>query len=180
MSDYCISIVPKISSFPNKEEKIDEILSWLIENDIIKPDTSDCILGSRRKRYAVSIGAKHVTTFPEYLPFDLEINGLEIIDSRQVFDTGGNGIESVMCPACCRNILANGLDFIAKWYEGENAVQCSICETLVDIHSYDFTPEWGFSDLGFSFWNWPKLTDSFMEEFQHKLGCEINLVFTRI
>ena len=35
-----------------------------------------------------------------------------------------------------------------------------------DIHQSEFTPEWGFSDLGFTFWNWSSLTDNFIADFK--------------
>ena len=41
MSDYSISIVPKKTEYPNHEEKAREILEWLIEMDIVKPEKSD-------------------------------------------------------------------------------------------------------------------------------------------
>jgi len=53
-----------------------------------------------------------------------------------------------------------------------------LCHKTADIHQFTFTPEWGFSDLGFTIWNWPDLTDHFLNDFKKRLGCAVNLVYT--
>lgn len=54
MSDTCISIVPKTSNYPNKKEKAQEVLNWLIAEDIINPKPTDCILSKTKLGYAIS------------------------------------------------------------------------------------------------------------------------------
>ena len=44
----------------------------------------------------------------------------------------------------------------------------------------DIKPEWGFSNLGFTFWNWPPFTDQFIKNFKQRLGCDVNIVFSHI
>ena len=78
MSDHSISIVPKLSIYPDKEKKAKEILDWLISLDIVKPTLSNCVLSSDTG-YAISNGARNVTKEPDNLPFDLITNGLDII-----------------------------------------------------------------------------------------------------
>lgn len=70
MSFNTNSVVPKISRFPDKEKKIEEVLNWLISKDIIKPYTiADCTYG-QTFGYPISEGAKKTTMFPNYLPFN--------------------------------------------------------------------------------------------------------------
>ncbi len=57
---------------------------------------------------------------------------------------------------------------------------CPLCHVAMDIHQFTFSPDWGFSDLGFTFWNWPGLTDEFIAEFKKKLGCDISIVYAHI
>ena len=83
MSDSSISIVARRSAFPERENKAKEILQWLVSIDIVKPALTDCILSSS-DGYSISVGVKLVTTEPEYLPFGLWINGLEIITERKL------------------------------------------------------------------------------------------------
>ncbi len=180
MSDHGISIIPRQSGYPNNKIKAKEILDWLVSKDIVKPDASDCILSSEHG-FAISEGAKYVTPRPETLPFGLMVNGLEIITERQVFHTGGNGIEELICPNCHKNLSEEDWTFFAQWQDQEsNDIACPLCNTAADIHEFIFKPEWGFSNLGFTFWNWGELSDGFIAEFREKLDCEITLVYQRI
>jgi len=180
MSDHSISIVPRQSVYTDKEIKVKEILEWLISLDIIKPTLSDCVLSSNNG-YEISNGAKLVSTEPEYLPFGLGANRLKIIRERQVFHTGQNGIEELICPSCKQDIANEDWDFLSEWGDNKSDnLTCPLCNVGTDIHQFKFTPELGFSDLGFTFWNWSSLTDNFIDDFKQKLGCDINLVHTWI
>ena len=180
MSDHSISIVPQQSSYPDNKNKATEIIQWLISLDVIKPVLSDCIL-SPEHGYAVSTGATYTTRYPEQLRFDLLTNGLEIITVRQVFDTGENGMEELICPHCGENIAGEDWDFLNEWYSAEsNNITCPLCNTGTDIHQFKFVPEWGFSDLGFTFWNWPEFSDAFISAFEERLGTKISMVYAHI
>ena len=180
MSDHSISIVPRQSNYPGKEIKAKEILDWLISLDIVKPTLSDCIL-SANNGYPISNGAKLVTTEPENLPYDLIANGLEIITDRRVFHTGQNGIEELICPNCKQNIANEDWDFLREWNDNiSNNLTCPLCNIGTDVHQFDFTPEWGFSNLGFTFWNWPSLTEKFISNFRQNLKVDVNIIYTRI
>jgi hypothetical protein len=178
MSDHSISIVPKVSKYTDKETKAMEILEWLISLDIVKPKLSDCVLGSD-EGYAISNGAKNVATEPEHLPFHLVVNGLEIITERQVFHTGQHGIEKLGCPNCRQDLVNEDWEFLSEWAENKsNSLTCPLCKVATNIHQFDFTPQWGFSDLGFTFWNFPPFTDRFVREFKQRLQCDVNVVQT--
>lgn len=180
MSDHSISIVPRQSSYPENKVKATEILDWLVSQDIVKPALSDCILSSDNG-YAIADGARRITNRPDKLPFALKSNGLEIITTRWVFDTGENGMEECICPVCKKDISSEEWSFFNDWYgQKSNSLTCPLCNIATDIHNFQFKPEWGFSDLGFRFWNWPDLTDAFIEEFRIKLGLEISLVYQHI
>lgn len=176
MSDHSIAIVPKKSVYDNNETKAEEILEWLISKDIVKPELSDCIL-SFEKGYAVSDGAKQIVNFPDDLPFDLLSNGLEIITGKEVFHAGESGMEECICSNCNENIAHEEWTFIDEWFigAGDKSV-CPLCNVMFDIHELKMKPQWGFSDLGFKFWNWPMFKTSFIEEFQDRLKCEVVVV----
>ena len=177
MSDHSISILPRLSTYPDKEDKAREILNWLINLDIVKSTPSDCVLGSTQG-YALSEGARAISTEPDLLPFTLLTNGLDIVTERQIFHTGQNGLEELLCPKCGQNIAAEDWDFFEEWATNKsNNLTCPRCNNPTDIHQFKFTPEWGFSDLGFTFWNWSSLSDSFIADFISRLQCEINLVY---
>lgn len=179
MGDYSVSIVPKLSAYPDRENKAREILDWLVGLDIVKPKLSDCVLG-KDEGYAISAGATRVTSEPNYLPFDLITNGLEISTARTVYDTGGNGVEELICPHCSQDIANENWD-LNDWSENDtNNMICPLCHVGTDVHEFRFNPEMGFSDLRFTFWNWSGLTERFIEEFKQKLGCDINIVHAKI
>jgi len=46
MSDYTISLVPRVSRYAFAEIAVDDILKWLVSKDIVKAELSDCILGN--------------------------------------------------------------------------------------------------------------------------------------
>jgi len=180
MSDSCVSIVPKQSVYPNKESMVEEILEWLILVDVVKATPSDCVLGSNLG-HAVSEGAKVVTEQSHFLPFDLTVNGLEVISKRQVFHTGQNGIDELVCPHCKDDLVNEEWNFLDEWADYiSNNLTCPPCSIPSEIHLYKFRPVWGFSDLGFTFWNWPQLTVEFIDEFKNKLGCEVDIVYSKI
>lgn len=180
MSDHNISIVPKKSRYPNKNVKAQEIVDWLISKDIVKGTLSDCVLGSD-SGFAISDGAKMVTNLPNDLPFDLITNGLEITDERQIFHIGENALESCICPNCKENIAPENWIFFEEWFEHEkDEVYCPNCDFPSDINDYQFTPEWGFSDLGFTFWNWPELTEEFIKDFKARLAVDVSVVYAHI
>ena len=55
MSDYTISIVPKVSRYAVDEVVVNDILKWFVSKDIVKAELSDCTLGN--SGYAISDGA---------------------------------------------------------------------------------------------------------------------------
>lgn len=180
MSDHSVSLVPELSLCNDRKQKANEILKWLISIDAVKSEPSDCILSSEYG-YSISEGASKITAEPEYLPFELVVNGLEIITERQVFHAGENGIETLICPNCREDIASEDWEFLNKWSSGEsNNLTCPKCRVGAEIHNFKFIPAWGFSDLGFTFWNWPAFTDTFIEGFKRQVGCDIEVVYAKI
>ena len=180
MSDNSISIIPKKSVYQGNEKKAQEILEWLISLDIVKPLPSDCVLGAPLG-YPISNGAIRATNHPNDLPFSLITNGLEIVTSRQIFDNGGNGVESIICPTCSGNLADEDWAFFEEWQnQTEDTITCTLCQSKSSIHSFHFTPTWGFSNLGFTFWNWSDLTNEFIESFKDKLNSDVDIVYRHL
>lgn len=90
-------------------------------------------------------------------------------------------MEEFLCPTCKFDLVENVFDFIGVWFEGiGDTFVCSNCRGEADINSYHATPEWGFSNLGFAFWNWPDFSSEFILEFKYRLGMDISIVYSRI
>jgi len=179
MSDVSTSIVPLLCDYPDRFAKAQEIIDWLIEIKAIKPIKSDCILSSE-PGYAIDIGAKLLTNESEYLPFNLKTNGLEVVTKRSIFDAGENGLDSFVCPKCNEDILYSGLDLQEYSENGTSILTCPLCNRASEINQYRIEPEWGFSNLGFTFWNWSDLTAKFIEDFEKKLQCKVKVVESHI
>jgi hypothetical protein len=180
MSDSSISIVCKRSTYPNNKEKAQETLAWLVSKDIVEPTLTDCVLGSEAG-YMISKGASAVVEEPEYLRFGPGmINGLMVVTDRTIFDTGQNGLDELICPNCNSDISQENWD-LDPWVSGEtDDLTCPSCGKASEIHNYIFKPEWGFSNLGFEFCNWPPFTVEFIEDLKRLLDCDVNIVFSHL
>ncbi len=176
MSDFSISLIPNISEYPNREAKAAEIHAWLVAEAIIEPEASGCIL-SNELGYSVGSQAAKVVSEPTFLPNNLTVNGLEISTRRTVFSAE---LEELTCPNCKNDIAADDWD-LTPWFEqASDGLICPQCAKEAAIHSYTFRPAWGFSNLGFSFWNWPRLTQDFIKQFEARLGYPISIVHQHI
>ncbi|WBX95846.1 hypothetical protein [Chryseobacterium gambrini] len=180
MSDQSISLVPKISNYPNPEQKAQEILDWLIHQNIVENVLTDCTLNSEGG-YKIGEGAEKITNYPNDLRFNLITNGLAIFTKRQVYDAGENGLDAIICPSCNKDTSNEQWDSISTWLEHKtDTVKCPLCNYETDINAFEFSPAFGFSNLGFTFWNIPDLTDEFIEIFEQKLECNVNVVFQHV
>jgi hypothetical protein len=169
-------IVPLLYDFPDREKKAEEIKNWLIEIGAIQPKTSACVHYEHLLGYAIDKGAKKLTTAPQKLPFKKEANGLEIVTTQTTFDAGDDGIESIICPVCKKNVFP---DYMMQYNFHKIKfpnLKCSDCEMEYPINDFHFNPAWAFSNLGFVFWNWRDFTPEFLEEFEKRLGCKIKVV----
>ena len=144
MSDHSITIVPRQSSYPDKEAKAEEILNWLTSQYIVSSTLSDCVLSSDNG-YAISDGAARVTNLPNELPFNLITNGLDVITKRQVFHTGGNGMDECICPNCKENIASEEWSFLNDWDEQKsNDLTCPLCNFATEHSSIHIFTRMGF------------------------------------
>jgi hypothetical protein len=68
-------------------------------------------------------------------------------------------------------------DAIGRWYEGGSGeVTRAHCGRDVGLNDWRWDPTWAFGCLGFTFWNWPPLRDSFVTEASRLLGHRIAVV----
>lgn len=180
MGDTYIAIVPRISQYPDRKKKAQEILEWLVKADIVVSEKSNNTLDG--DGYSISRGASAVVSEPSELPFELTVNGMRVFTEREVVHTGQFEPETVSCPACNEDISDGGdLEFIESWASGESDdLQCPHCGHTAEIHQFEFDIQWGFSDLGFVFWNWSEFTEEFIKEFSHKLACEVDIIYAKI
>lgn len=178
MGNMCLILVPKKSEIEDREEVIKTIIDWLVSEEIIIKKQSHCVQGFKDLGFPIGTKAKNVIQLNKELPYLLQANGLEIVTGRRIFAPIGEEIKSVVCPSCEGNIVNEDWAFIDNWeQEKSNNIICPLCNVTNEIHTYDFKPNFGFSDLGFIFWNWFMLKDTFVQEFESKLNCSLDIVY---
>jgi hypothetical protein len=194
MSDNYITICP-VNEVENPKKLSEKIIKWLQSNEIIANELSDCILNMKNKGYKP--GNKHVDAigYNENIT-RLKVCGLEIKTEREVFNAGAFSIMTKLeCPNCDKNRF-EGItpqDFFTdnctaeqlnrfhsvfpefdKWSNKEKAsLTCHHCAVASHLTDYKTDHSIAFSNLGFTFWNWPDLKEAFLMDFKTEIGLDI-------
>src|SRR5262249_10862911 len=110
-------------------------------------------------------------------------NGVEEIVGRNVFHNMGAGLDAVRCPLCLSNqVNADWGVAVDGWYRGDDmaACQCRSCNENGPIKQWRFDPPWAFGNLGFTFWNWPPMKRSFIDQISKILCHDVVLVAGKV
>lgn len=194
MSDNYITICP-VKEVDNPIALSEKILNWLQLNNIIETEQSYCIMSLKKQGYKP--GKKHLDAIGcDENILRLQVCGLEIKTEPEVFGAGAfTPMTTLECPHCNTNRF-KGItpqDFFTDqctpeqlnrfntvfpefdtWTNHKKAVlTCPHCETESLITDYKADNSIVFSNLGFTFWNWPDLTDDFLEALKHEIGTDI-------
>ncbi|WP_299260454.1 hypothetical protein [uncultured Aquimarina sp.] len=176
MSDFYKTIVPLNVKSHQSKELANKLISYLQQHKIIEKEVSGTIFG----RSGYKVGMNYRDIVQDNSNCDIKsIDGLEVIVGRRtVFDNGGNGLEQVNCPKCNFNTIAtNWTDALQDWFNGgDGTIQCENCKEHTSIIEYDFQPKWGFGELGFIFYNWPKFKDVFIKQIEEVLDKEVLVI----
>jgi hypothetical protein len=164
------------------------VVSWLAGAGIIAGDPADCVLGTGPGYPPGPQYAAAVTT-PDGMLLRLRANGVEVHTTKTVFFPVQGELGPVACPGCGQGMVledpatgqatahwepfSGALD---KWWAGEPAtVTCPQCQRASGLNDWHWTGDWpiavGF--LGFTFWNWPALSRSFITQIGTHLGHRV-------
>jgi hypothetical protein len=182
MGDNFISVVPLKIAKPETQSLAERVINWLKQKQIIQKEKTDCVLGDNMG-YAPGENFKTAIDGDDCGVPEFKTNGLEIVTQREVFHNGQNGIDSVTCPNCNFNIMDSDWgELVSEWFNdtGRDKITCTTCNNIYSIVDYKFDPPWAFGDVGFTFWNWPSLTDDFIEEFKTVIGKPVTVVYGRL
>jgi hypothetical protein len=164
------------------------VVSWLAGAGIIAGDPADCVLGTGP---GYPPGPQHAAAvaMPDAALLRLRANGVEVHTTKTVFCPVQEEIGPVACPGCGQVMVledpATGQatadwelfsDALDKWWAGEpSAVTCPRCQQASGLNDWRWTGDWpiavGF--LGFTFWNWPALSQSFITQVGTHLGHRV-------
>ena len=174
MGDSYQVIVDRDASLDQSEHFGSIVLDWLIAERIVEPEASDCALGGLGHRPG-PCHLKATAESPRWFT-GLATNGMRIVKARTVFF--GWLDSEVRCKQCgVVNSIDAFHDAAQNWYKGgEGRLACSACRLADAITEWQISPPWGFGNLGFEFWNWPWLRDSFVEDVSRLLGHRTVLV----
>jgi hypothetical protein len=178
MGDTFRTIVDREATLAEAPTLADHVSSWLIEQRIIACIRTDCILGSRegyppgpRFAYALDKSQDPLGIFATGTR-RLSTNGLDIVMGRTVFDSGQGG--QILCPSCGKEPASweGWQDAIAEWLgsSGPALLKCTLCGREAPVTEWKYDPPWAFGNLGFTFWNWPPFSQSFVAEISRILG----------
>ena len=184
--DYYILIVPERSHIPEDEAaKLGaRMLLWMQGQGYVETMPSDCVLGKGPgfRFTARANEAQGVPIFPHWAGTQnvpLRTFGMEVKIGKNVFHSGEGGLESAFCPACTQTLLdEEGYDLASAWWDSppDAPLPCPRCRVGQDISAYGFTPVWGFSSLGFKFWNTGPPSEAFVKRFAEELGEPVRVV----
>lgn len=156
-----------------------ELRAWLIAEGIIDAEQ----LGDERahapghQRHAAILGD------PPSSAWRVSPNTVALRVGRQVFDAGGNGVE-LRCAACGQTYEPGDdwIDAVGAWADGDDKVTytCERCGASAPLTAWRGPWQWGFGSLGVEFWNWPPLSELFIQRLAHRLGHTLVLVQRRL
>jgi hypothetical protein len=167
------------------------VVGWLRDAEIIAGQEPGCVLGAAAG-YPPGPGYDAAVTDVDELLGGLKVNGLEVTTVRSVFFPGQGEVGPVTCPQCGRSIelqdQADGTmtahwklfsDAFTRWMASEpSEVTCPLCWHPTALNDWHWSVEWpvavGF--LGFTFWNWPPLSSSFIAQAQKHLGHRVVVI----
>lgn len=176
MGDWFQSIVDPEATEAETPSLADRVLCWLIDEQIVASELTDCVL-DESGGYAPGPAYVKATGAPDVHVLKLRTNGLEVVSTRTVFHNGGNGFE-LECTACKYRYEpgpGGWADAVGEWYDraGPGMLACPKCQVARPVTEWQHDPPLGYGNLGFTFWNWPKLTNDFVLSVGKLLGHRV-------
>lgn len=182
MGDYATYLVPERCRIdaPEREELAQRMVGWLQEKGWIEREKSDCVLGGDGNGWRFTPeGVRHMAD-ADYRGLATYGFGVETYEEKGVFcNYEGGGVESACCPVCDEDIGEGFFEVVAAWNTDEDWTRavCPACGEASAITDWQLDPAWGFSQIGFAFWNLNgELTEDFVAEFAAVLGEPVRVV----
>lgn len=163
------------------------LVNWLVRDGVITSDVTDCVLGAKHG-YPPGPNFWAVVNNPDEGFLSLRTNGLEMTTDRTVFYPGQAELGPVDCPRCRQTVIlsdeatGNVADHwerfsnaLSSWHEGgSDLVPCPHCDQQVAFNDWRWAgPPFAVGFLGLTFWNWPELSDWFVEQVARHLSHRV-------
>jgi hypothetical protein len=161
-----------------------DIVRWLIDERIIEDRLCDGCLGKGvcyrpGPRFMQACGGiESDVANGNYAAFsDMVTNGMRVVVGRDAILNNQGEFGPVPCPRCAAQVPID--DFWSAgsdWHEGKtDTMQCRHCGQASILPQW-IHPDAGFIMLAFEFWNWPPLSDAFVEAIAQRLGHQISVI----
>jgi len=111
------------------------------------------------------------------------VNGLELIIKREASINNQGDFESILCPNCNTKSPQDKTwsNAVTDWYEGgQGQLECVHCKHTTPVSEWEHIDPWGFGELTFKFWNWPSLSEAFINQLAEKLGHRTILICGKV
>jgi hypothetical protein len=179
MGDYFDIIVDEEATEDEAPVLAASVVEWLISEGIIGSEMTDNVLGSD---LGYPPGPNNEKAGGDKVPH-LWTNGMHVITGRTVFHPM-QGEVSLICSECGERLQWSDewSDAVGEWYDrkGQGLLACVRCGHTKPITEWRHDPPWAFGNLGFQFWNWPPLTESFIELVSQRLGHKVVHVYGKL
>jgi predicted RNA-binding Zn-ribbon protein involved in translation (DUF1610 family) len=157
------------------------VIDWMVAQGVIVPERTDCVLDSDLG-HAPGPGASRAHE-PRHKLVWLRTNGVTVSTGRRVFHAGQNGI-SLECPACA-DALEPGEEWpeaVGRWVAGDDGASfmCPTCGQDISLQDWEGEWRWAFGHLGITFWNWPPLSESFIQALATYIRSPLTVVLGRL
>lgn len=189
MSVHYISIVDSYVSSKEAPKASNKVLRLLMDKEIVESTLSNCCLHSATLGYRPGLNFLSATDIVEssgaancnYNDFiGFQVNGLEVSVERSVVYDAYVDPGIARCPNCAEDSSFNEAwnQAISDWHSGNDAATlfCEHCEKQSEFAMWDHLKACAVGNLALKFWNWPELSDKFIETIASTLGNPVNIV----
>jgi|GEM_PF-1783874 len=182
MGTYSQCVVDRDVSNENANEVAKNIIQWLSAEGIIQSELEHCVLSQKEFGYRPGKNSSLVTQGGEAV-YESAVNGLELIIKREASINNQGDFESILCPNCNTKSPQDKTwsNAVTDWYEGgQGQLECVHCKHTTPVSEWEHIDPWGFGELTFKFWNWPSLSEAFINQLAEKLGHRTILICGKV
>jgi len=179
MGDWFQTVVATRTPQASSADVADGVRNWLASEGVICPFPTECVLGGSGFGYAPGPNYQAAVSAPDGGLVDLVSNGLDIQTGRNVaFDYQGE--HQWKCGSCgqWQSDMDVLMEALSTWYDGNDSatVVCGACSACTPLATVETTPAIACGHLLLTFWNWPPLTDAFLQSVSEHVGGPVALV----
>ncbi len=168
MGDTYQTLVDLEATEAEAERLAERVRDWLVGQGIVEAGPEDAEVDDAR--YAA--GPHFARSLQEPEEAASGADGLEVKVGRTVFFAVGVELKCRACGEVVEPDEEAWGEAVNAWYEGEDAVTvpCPECGHAERLTEWDGPYPWAFAHLGFEFWNWPPLSERFVQQVREQLG----------